>query len=227
MQLTVFLNKKRQVRVFISIKWDNNSFNDFIFELMKTKFLLFLILAGMITADVSCKRWGAEGEIKEEITGIYGIQLYKKDKWYPSVNIYMFKDTFAFDSLFFRPHFQTTRIVLNKDFSFIKGAYADLIPTVIVMNFDSIKIFSVIKGNETDVTNHFSVGSNFGSFPSKIDNLDPDFIKKFLVKSSGGDLFFQLNTPPVKTDSCQFNFKFFDKKGRMFEKMSQPLIISP
>ena len=193
---------------------------------MKTKSLLFLIIIGMLLIDISCN-WGGEGESREEITGINGIHLYKKGKWYSSINVNNTNDTFAYDSLLFGVDFKTTRIAFNSGFLFINGAYSDEIPTIIIMNFDSLKIFSINNGDKTDVTNQFFVSNNFGSPQSKIDNSDPGFIQKFLVNGSGGNLYFQLNTPPLKTDTFQFNFQFFDKKGRIFEKMSDPVVITP
>lgn len=188
---------------------------------MKAKFLLFTFIIGIIWFDISCGGH-CEGNLLEVI-GIKKIEL--KEIIWTGKTIPLVNDSIAFNSLLFVVNFEERVIASNNNFSFINMAYATepCEPPHTDWELDSIKIFTFVNTIKTDVTNHFSLANN------KIDNSDENFMSqlRIILRNSPVQMEFKLITPPIKTDTFQFNFQFFDKKGRRFEKMNSPVIITP
>ncbi len=191
---------------------------------MKTKFLLFFGIIGIVWIDISCNKPGPKSHM--DVTGIDTILISQRNSqgWLAPLS----KDTMAYDSVVYSITFDQLTVFSNTGFSFISSAYADEEPLPYTKwEIDSIKIFSVFNSIKTEVTNTFSVSKYSGNNGKKVDNTDKGFISGLGFGDYYLRLFFSINQPVPQPGSYQFLFQFFDKKGRIFEKTSEPLVIAP
>lgn len=178
----------------------------------------------MVWIDISCNKPGPKSHM--DVTGIDTILISQRNSqgWLAPLS----KDTMAYDSVVYSITFDQLTVFSNIGFSLINGAYADEEPLPSTeWEIDSIKIFSVFNSIKTDVTNTFSVSKYSGNKGKKVDNTDKGFINGLGFGDYYLRLFFSINQPVPQLGSYQFLFQFFDKKGRMFEKTSESLVIAP
>jgi hypothetical protein len=197
---------------------------------MKTKFLVFLIFTGLIAIDLSCTGGFGGGGCKDVRFDVIGIDtIFPLTKNSKGQFAQLTKDSVKYDSLFYSISFTEKDMVYNSRFSFITNSYADPCPSAYTdWSIDSVKIFSINSTIKTDVTNQFSV-EGYSGVKAKIDNSNPEFMRQLnsQFNYSYSKLYFNLHISPAQTNTYQFTFQFFDKKGRMFEKTSEPIVIAP
>lgn len=190
---------------------------------MNAKFLLLVIIVGIVWIDISCSKPQPCRSSRYRIDSLKSIQLFKISS--NNELVQLDKDSVKFDSLFFIPSFEEILIASSNNFSLIASASATspCEPPYTNWKLDSIKIFTLVNNVKTDVTDHFSLNQ------IKIDYSDQNFLTQlhYITLYLPIHMEFKLITPPIKKDTFQFNFQFFDKEGHMFEKMNNPIVILP
>jgi hypothetical protein len=199
--------------------------------MVKAKLQLIIILGSIFYLDLSCddEDHGGCGQQFFDVVGLQQVQILKIDS--NNFGRQLTRDSIPYDSVRFVLEFEETLLSSNTPFQMIGSANATPpCPTPnSIWELDSVKIFSIVGSLETEITSSFSLHDTYRHTLTKARKFDPQFLRQcsFIVTWEHGELYFELNKQPLEAKSAQYKFQFFDKKGRVFTKTSDPVVITP
>jgi hypothetical protein len=178
---------------------------------MKHSILLLFLLVGLAVLDIACSSDSENFRIEYTITGIESTNWYKYK--------YSTRNLERIDSLLLVVDFESTKNIFQANNAIISTVFAESPAEIQPINsFDSILVYS----NGRDYT------SSFSFFYEDVDLKRLYNTNVYFGTSEPLGLSFGIKAPIVDTPTTlQFNLKFYDTEGNIFETTTEPVLINP